>query len=1045
MSADITRISNDVRQGYRGPVMQQGRVILDRDFNALNETLSHAIDTEALDIVGPCGTPDNGFAISIPSSSSPHSLHPLDFLIGAGTMYVGGLRVIFPAPAAGQLPLSYFHQPDWPEADQPGNTGRFEPELFERQMREFVYLHLREYEVSAVEDPELKDVALGGVDTSQRLRLIRRVKRTPGEGLDCGTGLEKMQLDWGRLGLLFDPNTMQLVPQATLRVSFTEAQTTSDPCDPTSQGGYLGADNQLIRVQLSDGGNGPGSPVTLLWGYDNASFIHRAVVSADGITVQLSPSPVDAFHSPQARQVVEILRTAAVLGSEPDETDPTGTAQIVRCVAEATGLVCAIATAYDPSTGTVVLNQTIPATYTNDPNPLFLRVWRAQLPIPAAGGTVELTDTVGQGAAANPVTTGLQVTIALPSSGVLPVGAYWSIAVRPGTPQGVYPESLLATPQPPDGPKQWVCPLAVIDWTGRDAGSPLPGGQPAVLDCRDFFENLVDLTRRKAGCCDVTVRPEDLSADPTALQKAVDSLAGVAQGTAVCLAPGIYSLSKPLQLNSRHSGLTIQGCHGKVTIQAAANSTPSSFLHGLVVMAGSNGVTLGGLTFVPPAVPIVTAIAGLPNLTNLQSLAAGIFEPNMMIGLRLLDCESVKVIGCEFQINVTSANGGSLLAAGIFANGNCTGLNVRQSHFSGPTRKLRRFSLGVEEHFSPPSSGILTDLRGDELVKDPVAVGASAAALATAVSVKDVLADNAAEGRATILNAGLTQKVAGLPTVLPTESFTPPAPPPPPAPSIMLAAFLMAPSIDATFNFAGTLIGGWNSNEAKLLSPAVLDETEFVENRMQGLTVAVLGTAALGTFVFRDNDIKDCVGGIWFGSLSQDQVGDAGLFQASLWLNIQQGVAPAVAVAIAMWYPLPQVSASTSATLSAQWHLVNNRIDALPGDGTLSGPACLIGTATPPAPARTVAAPVDSNTSVILNSNHFRNLSSPTAVLPSSLWGATAILVGAFDNIAAGNLIRNLSTPPANNTTTIYSFVVLPEQGGPVPAAAANALGGTAV
>lgn len=1024
--------------------MQQGRVILDRDFNALNEALSHTIDADALDVIGPSGTPNDGFAISIPPSSPPSS-HPLDFLISPGTMYVGGQRVIFPAPAAGQLPLSYFNQPDWPEADQSGNTGLFEPELFEKQMREFVYLHLWEHEVSAVEDPELKDVALGGADTSQRLRLIRRVKRTPGGRIDCGTGLENMRLAWGRLGLLFDPNTMRLVPQATLQVSFTQARTTTDPCDPTFRGGYLGADNQLIRVQLSDGGNGPGSPVTLLWGYDNASFIHRAVVSADRITVQLSPSPVDAFHSPQAGQVVEILRTAAVLGSEPDATDPAGTAQIVRCVAEAAGFVCAIATAYDPSTGTVVLNQAIPAAYTNDPNPLFLRVWRAQLAINAAGGTVELKDTVGQGAAANPVTTGVQVTIALPPSGILPVGAYWSIAVRPSTPQGVYPESLLASPQPPDGPRQWACPLAVIDWTGRDAGSPLPGGQPSVQDCRELFENLVDLTRRKAGCCDVIVRPEDLNTDPTALQRAVDSLAGAAQGAAVCLAPGTYSLSKPLQLNSRHNGLTIEGCHGAVTIQAAASAILSSFLHGLVVMAGSNGVTLSGITFVPPAVPLVAAIAGLPNLTNLQSLAAGIFEPNMMIGLRLLDCEWVKVIGCEFQINVTSANGGSLLATGIFANGNCTGLSVRQSHFSGPARKLRRIFLGIEEHLSPPSTSILTDLRGDELVKDPVAVGASAAAVAAAVSVKDVMADSASEGRATILNAGLTQKVTGLPVDLPLESFTPPSPPPPPAPSIMLAAFLMAPSIDATFNFAGTLIGGWSSNEAKLLSPAVLDETEFVENRMNGLTVAVLGTAALGTFVFRDNDIKDCVGGIWFGSLSQDNVGDAGVFQAGLGLNIQQGFVPAVAMATAMWYPLPQTSTSTSPTLSSQWQVLNNRIDALPGDGSLSGPACLIGSATPPAPARAVAAPVDSNTSVILNSNHFRNRSSPTAVLPSSLFGATAILVGAFDNIAAGNLIRNLTTPPAGNATTVYSFVVLPEQGGALPAAAANALGGTAV
>src|SRR5260370_13159648 len=120
------------------------------------------------------------------------------------------------------------------------------------------------------------------------------------------------------------------------------------------------------------------------------------------------------------------------------------------------------------------------------------------------------------------------------------------IAVRPGTPQAVYPERLLTGPQPPDGPRQWVCPLAVIDWAGRPTFSapsfsvparpvlsppravpfsapappfsrpvvvaPLsspphsePSG-PVVYDCRQHFYNLVTLsTRRPGACCTLTV------------------------------------------------------------------------------------------------------------------------------------------------------------------------------------------------------------------------------------------------------------------------------------------------------------------------------------------------------------------------------------------------------------------------------------------------------------------------------------------------------------------------------------------------------------
>src|SRR6266702_3668634 len=173
MPSDKTRTSDDIRQGYKGPVMQEGRVILDRDFNALQETLSAAIEADALDIIGPCGTPDYGFAISIPEVSSPPDAalwvpptpldppvvgRPFDFLISPGTMYVGGQRAVFPAADPGQQPFtySYFDQPDWIQPDDPfGGSPVVSPQV------EFIYLHLCEREVSAVEDSDLKDVALG--------------------------------------------------------------------------------------------------------------------------------------------------------------------------------------------------------------------------------------------------------------------------------------------------------------------------------------------------------------------------------------------------------------------------------------------------------------------------------------------------------------------------------------------------------------------------------------------------------------------------------------------------------------------------------------------------------------------------------------------------------------------------------------------------------------------------------------------------------------------------------------------------------------------
>jgi hypothetical protein len=692
--------------------MQQGRVILDRDFNSIHETLGAAIESDVLDIVGPCGTPDDGFAITIPEiSSQPDpslwvppapikapALDPFDFLISPGTMYVGGQRAVFPGAHPGQQPFtySYFDQPDWIHPSDPGSPTA-------GPQQEFIYLHLFEQEVSAVEDPDLKDVALGGPDTTQRLRLMRRVERLQIKAGDCASALAQARTVWHKRGFGFDPHTMQLLPQAALQVGFTQAASASDPCDPVTTGGYLGADNQLIRVQISDAGDESAGSGKLLWGYDNASFLYRVTVNTDRKTLQLSQSPVDAFHSPKSGQVVEVLRTAAVLESDPDASDPFQRKAIVRCIAEVNsppkqsgyqsrGEVRTLTAGYDPGAGTVLLDHGLPEEYVGDNTPVFLRIWQAEVGFDPAGGTVELADASG-------VTTGLRVTITIPKNGIPPVGAYWMIAVRPSTPQAVYPERFLIARQPPDGPRQWICPLAVIDWTVA-ASSP-PADQLAVQDCRQKFDNLVELTKSKlGGCCLVTIRPEDVQADPGALQTGIDKVAGAAAGTAVCLTPGTYALAQPLRLDARHSGLTIEACHGAVTLKAAADADLTQFLDGLVVVTGANDVTLSGLSLELPAVPLLEALNGIGFSDQQElSLVASLNDPRAMIGLRLQDCGGLTVDDC--RLLVTSPTDFGLFAAGIFAGGNCTGLTVQGTQFIGRARVLPRFGVAAPAPAAP--------------------------------------------------------------------------------------------------------------------------------------------------------------------------------------------------------------------------------------------------------------------------------------------------------------------------------------------------------
>jgi hypothetical protein len=681
MPSDRSRPPDDSRDQYTGGVMQQGRVILDRDFNTVREILDRRIAREALDVVGPCGTPDDGFAISLtfgspplwvpPLPLSPPELEAFDFLIAPGTMYVGGERVVFPARNAGRL-ITYSY------SDQPDVIAR-ERQLFRLPpQQEVVYLHLAEQEVSATEDPDLLDVALGGPDTTQRLRLMRTVRRHDVKRADCAAAWAAATADWqSGQGLVFDPGTMRLLPQARLQVGFTQTATEDNPCDPVATGGYLGADNQLIRVQVADPGSaGPSAhQAQLLWGYDNASFVYRVTsVDSSRKRLQLTRDPPDAFHMPQTGQAVEVLRTAAILGSEPDETDPTGRRTIVRCVAEATGFVTTLAQSYDPSSTAkaLVLNDALPAGYAGDPYPLFVRVWQGLEPVAPSGGTVELTDPVSG------ATTGVRVTISVPVGAPLTKGVFWMMALRPSTPQAVYPERLLASPQPPTGPRLWACPLAVIDWIA----SP-----PAVHNCGQSFDNLVDLSKRKlGGCCTVSV------SEGTTLQSVIDGAVGLAAQVTVCLAPGSYTLDQPLRLDARHQHMVIEGCGGAATLTGAG----PAFADGLIVLSDAPEVTLRGLTLIPPPVGVPLALfdplfTGLERSVVLQARAIvpefvkAVLEPRfrmrLMIGVRAVGSTGLTLDDCSVRLT------GAPLAEnhfgiGLLATGDCSRLTVRDCRFA---------------------------------------------------------------------------------------------------------------------------------------------------------------------------------------------------------------------------------------------------------------------------------------------------------------------------------------------------------------------------
>jgi hypothetical protein len=416
MAGDRARVSYDPSRKWRGLIAQQGRVTVEADWNeaaAINADHDRRL---TLDVVGTVGTPDGGYVVTaMPAAGSPPGEVPGDLVIGAGTIYLGGERLDLDAP------VSYGAQPDWldfstdplwvPPAVPAGAGASYE----------LVWLLAAEQEVSAVEDPALADVALGGPDTMGRQRIRQRFLRQPTPSASAFEAWNDLVTSLGSAGLSFDAASMRIESTATLLVSFTSSGP-AGLCQPTAAGGYLGAENQMIRVMVAS--VDPSGVPSLVWGFDDASFLYRVQAAFDPVsgdtTVTLADTPVDSYHFPLRGQAVELLRDAVQLTGQD-------------YVAAPNGFVSVLTAGYASPSQTLAIAGQPPADYLSAATrQLYLRVWQGTTPAPA-GQLIPLGDT------------GVVVTLGSATGG-FHVGDFWCFALRPAQASIVYPERYLAAP-----------------------------------------------------------------------------------------------------------------------------------------------------------------------------------------------------------------------------------------------------------------------------------------------------------------------------------------------------------------------------------------------------------------------------------------------------------------------------------------------------------------------------------------------------------------------------------------------------------------------
>ncbi len=443
MPGDVSRSTFSQPRHYRAVRKQQGRVDLDADWNEQADITSHRFDAEALDLVGRSGVPkDNaGFGVSVPNNVP---------VISAGRAYVDGILC-----ENEQTALALTAQPDLPNFALPATAGRY-----------LVYLDVWEREITALDDPNIREIALGGADTCTRSKTVWQVKLLQADKAGGQFGCGNPLAAFDNLSIA---STGKLVAQAT------PTQTSSDPCIIAPSAGYTGLDNQLYRVEIFAGG--PAAQSTFTWARDDASTV-VAWNAQNGNDLTVTASNAATFASGQWIELTDdthvlsgvrgvLVRLVAVSGSTLT-IDPT--------TAIASTATSAPTTASAPATATVTVD------IKNFPLNAKVIGWNSAGAVALAAGTLVTLEN------------GLQVEFSNGASSYR-AGDYWLIPARSGV--GVlWPLDATNAPlaRSPHGIAHHYARLAIVDfdlikWS-------------FIQDCRQVFPPLTELPTGGAGATD---------------------------------------------------------------------------------------------------------------------------------------------------------------------------------------------------------------------------------------------------------------------------------------------------------------------------------------------------------------------------------------------------------------------------------------------------------------------------------------------------------------------------------------------------------------
>jgi hypothetical protein len=572
MGADVSRVRFDPLRDFAGVVLQQGRLLLDGDFNEYVALLDRRLRAETCDLTSFGPDPDHAGVAWVPRQT-PNGFRVTAsggaLSIGRGRMYVDGLLAENHGRApngfdpllseqTGTTDTPYDEQPYWPTPDALPSGG---PHL--------AYLDVWQREVTHLEDPDLVEVAVG-VDTTARWQTAWQVRLLPETGsATCASDDDEI------------PGWLDVIrPSAgRLTTDTIEVSAEDDPCELPPSGGFRGLENQTYRVEIHEGG--PAGTATFKWSRDNGSVAIPVVEMVSTTILRLASVGKDDVLRVSTGDWVEILDDHYELGQRPG---------VMRRVT------------VDDAARTITFSGAIPTDLrpanSADAAARHLRVRRwDQSGVVRSGAGATLTDLDAPGSTGLitvPASASTQVvlehgvvasfSVASGGGGQFRAGDHWIFAARTAD-----TSIELLDEAPPLGLHHHYARLGFVTFPG------------SATSCRRLWPPIGE--GEGHGCdCTVCVTPESHSTGVLTVQTAVSQVAAV--GGTVCLAAGVYDVGAGVDVTGARS-LRIRG-QGPATILVGRGTT-LRVAQSLAVTVESLAVVSGAAA--PAAVQLRSVVA----------------------------------------------------------------------------------------------------------------------------------------------------------------------------------------------------------------------------------------------------------------------------------------------------------------------------------------------------------------------------------------------------------------------------------------------------